>query len=146
MTLDWCFTVWGYGLGSCWHFMIPWNGRKQSHAMHGCVSKKSSYLNHALAPVYLGSHLGNWRSAVDIGELGTEPGLLNIHSPCTSLYQPLPAATHYSAPQLSEEWFDEKCHCSGICKCEWLLPGEAAILLISHQNGFPSRIWSKPQK
>jgi len=68
------------------------------------------------------------------------------HSPRTSLYQPLPAATHYSSSQLSEEWFDEKCHCSGICNCEWLLPGEAAILLIPHQNGFPSQKWSKPQK
>lgn len=46
------------------------------------------------------------------------------HAQCTRFHWLLPIATHYSYSQLSEEWFDEKCHRSGICNSEWFLPGE----------------------
>lgn len=67
-------------------------------------------------------------------------------APSTALQRLLPPAARNSCSQPSEEGLDGKCHCSGICNCEWLLPREAAILLILHQNGFPAQRCRKPQK
>jgi len=133
--------TWGYGLGSCWHFTMPWDDENIEAML--CMGMYPG-VGHAhamlLTPGYLGIKDLPWSQGAGNSAWPAEC------APRTGFHQPLPTATRYSSAQLSEEWFDEKCHCSGICNCEWLLPGEAAILLIPHQNGFLSQIRSKPEK